>query len=149
MQVTEFRYLKANFESMVDFRTSTDYLRCSPMFHNAPRYDSVIIRTQDGMIFGRLIFIFTCLVEGTSHPMALIQPCDAPIQNRPLKDRLLGLWRVRAQPRHKSEFIFTESIIRGALLLEDRSQPGDFLVVNSIDTDMFLRMKLHKDSHVY
>lgn len=101
------------------------------------------------MIFGRLIFIFMCLVEGTSHPMALIQPCDAPIQNRPLKDRLLGLWRVRAQPRHKSEFIFTESIIRGALLLEDRSQPGDFLVVDSIDTDMFLRMKLHKDSHVY
>ncbi|KAG1864594.1 hypothetical protein C8R48DRAFT_747876 [Suillus tomentosus] len=137
--VTEFRYLKANFESMVDFRTSTDYLRCSPMFHNAPRYDSVIIRTKDGIIFGRLIFIFTCLVEGTSHPMALIQPCDAPIQHRPSKDRLLGL----------CEFIFTESIIRGALLLEDRSQPGDFLVVDSIDTDMFLRMKLHKDSHVY
>ncbi|KAG1797825.1 uncharacterized protein HD556DRAFT_1431036 [Suillus plorans] len=147
--VTEFRYLKANFESMVDFWTSTDYLRCSPMFHNAPRYDSVIIRTQDRIIFGRLIFIFTCLVEGTSHPMALIQPCDAPIQNRPLKDRLLGLWRVGAQPQHKSEFIFTESIIRGALLLEDRSQPGDFLVVDSIDTDMFLHMKLHKDSHVY
>ncbi|KAG2116407.1 uncharacterized protein F5147DRAFT_743074 [Suillus discolor] len=147
--VTEFRYLKANFESMVDFRISTDYLCCSPMFHNAPRYDSIIIRTQDGIIFGRLIFIFTCLVEGTSHSMALIQPYDAPIQNRPLKDRLLGLWRVRAQPRHKSEFIFTESIIRGVLLLEDRSQPGDFLVVDSTDTDMFLHMKLHKDSHVY
>ncbi|KAG2145458.1 uncharacterized protein EDB93DRAFT_1241120 [Suillus bovinus] len=128
--VTEFRYLKANFESMVDFRTSTDYLRYSPMFHNAPRYDSVIIRTQDGMIF----------VEGTSHPMALIQSCDAPIQNQPLKDRLLGLWQVRVQPQHKSE---------GALLLEDRSQPGDFLVVDSINTDMFLCMKLHKDSHVY
>ncbi|KAG2046461.1 hypothetical protein BDR06DRAFT_992159 [Suillus hirtellus] len=147
--VTEFRYLKANFESMVDFQTLTDYLCCSPMFHNAPRYDSIIIRTQDGIIFGHLIFIFTCLVEGTSHPMALIQPCDAPIQHRPSKDRLLGLWRVRAQPWHKSEFIFTESIIRGALLLEDCSQPGDFLVVDSIDTDMFLRMKLHKDSHVY
>ncbi|KAG1907537.1 uncharacterized protein F5891DRAFT_974238 [Suillus fuscotomentosus] len=87
--VTEFRYLKANFELMVDFRTSTDYLHCSPMFHNAPRYDTVIIRTQDGIIFGRLIFIFTCLVEGTSHPMALIQPCDAPFK---IDLRRTGSW---------------------------------------------------------
>ncbi|KAG1781489.1 hypothetical protein EV702DRAFT_1041997 [Suillus placidus] len=79
--VTEFHYLKANFESTVDFWTSNDYLCCSPMFHNALRYDSIIIRTKDGIIFGRLIFIFTCLVGDTSYPMALIQPCDAPIQN--------------------------------------------------------------------
>ncbi|KAG2157550.1 hypothetical protein DEU56DRAFT_722843 [Suillus clintonianus] len=147
--VTEFRYLQANFESMVDFQTSKDYLRCSPMFHNAPRYDSVIIRTQDGIIFGHLIFIFMCLVGDASYPMALIHPCDVPIPNGPLKDKHLGLWRVRAQPRRKSEFVFAESIIRGALLLEDRSQPGDFFVVDSVDTDMFLHTKLHKDSHMY
>jgi hypothetical protein len=106
-------------------------------------------RTQDGIIFGRLISIFTCLVGDTSYPMALIQPCDALIQNRPSKDTDLGLWRVRAQPRHKSEFIFAESIIRGALLVEDRSQPGDFLVVDSVNTDMFLHMKHHRDSRIY
>ncbi|KAG2112434.1 hypothetical protein DEU56DRAFT_874374 [Suillus clintonianus] len=138
--VTEFCYLKANFESTVDFRTSKDYLRYSPMFHNAPRYDSVI---------SHLIFVFMCLVGDASYPMALIHPCDAPIQNRPLKDRHLGLWQVRAQPWRKSEFVFADSIIREALLLEDCSQPGDFFVVDSVDTDMFLCMKLHKDSHIY
>ncbi|KAG1738319.1 uncharacterized protein EDB91DRAFT_1237726 [Suillus paluster] len=70
--VTEFCYLQANFESMVDFWTSKDYLRCSPMFHNVPRYDSVIIRTQDGIIFGHLIFIFMCLVGDASRIVSVV-----------------------------------------------------------------------------
>ncbi|KAG1736663.1 uncharacterized protein EDB91DRAFT_1238031 [Suillus paluster] len=78
---TNSSYLQANFESTVDFWTSKDYLHCSPMFHNVPRYDSVIIRTQDGIIFGHLIFIFMCLVGDASYPMALIHPCEAPIPN--------------------------------------------------------------------
>ncbi|KAG1884708.1 hypothetical protein F4604DRAFT_1676803 [Suillus subluteus] len=145
--VTEYRHLKVNFESMVDFRTSTDYIRCSPMFHNAPRYDSLMIKTQDGTMFARLIFIFTCIVGDTNHRIALVQACDVAVQNRPLKDRHLGFWWVRVQPRHKSEFIFVDSIVRGALLIEDGSRPGDFLLVDSIDTDMFLcTQKLHYNS---
>lgn len=132
---------------MVDFHTSTDYVRCSPMFHNAPQYNSVMISTQDGTMFARLIFIFTCIVGDTNHSIALIQACDITVQNRPLKDRHLGFLRVRAQPRHKSEFVFVDSIIRGALLIEDGSWPGDFLLVDSIDTDMFLQMqKFHHTS---
>ncbi|KAG1843782.1 hypothetical protein DFJ58DRAFT_665127 [Suillus subalutaceus] len=98
-------------------------------------------------MFARLIFIFTCVVGDTNHPIALIQACDVAVQNRPLKDRHLGFWWVEAQPRHKSEFIFVDSIIRGVLLIEDGSRPGDFLLVDSVDTDMFLRMqKLHYNS---
>ncbi|KAG1814601.1 uncharacterized protein BJ212DRAFT_1273871, partial [Suillus subaureus] len=89
-------------------------------------------------------FIFTCIIGDASHPIALIQACDVAVQNKPLKDRHLGFWWVRAQPRHKSEFVFVDSIIRGALLIEDGSWPGNFLLVYSINTDMLLCMqKLH------
>jgi len=33
-----------------------------------------------------------------------------------------------------------ESIVRGALLVEDTNTPGDFFVVDTVDGDMFLRI---------
>ena len=39
------------------------------------------------------------------------------------------------------EFIFVRSIVQGALLVEDFERSGDLLVIDTVDTDMFLCLK--------
>ncbi len=64
-------------------------------------------------------------------------------------DADLGFYRVEVAKRCSSVFISTYSIVRGALLVEDfgyKTNDGpdamkEYLVVDVIDTDMFLHMK--------
>ena len=118
-----------------------DYLRCNPSFHNAIRQDCVIIRSRESIIFGRLLMIFKCTVGGVDYPIALVHPFDAPLGLRLRKDKYLRIWRVRQRPALSSEFVFVQSIIRGALLVEDVGYPGTHIVVDTIDSDMFVRVK--------
>ncbi|KAG2150880.1 hypothetical protein DEU56DRAFT_728523 [Suillus clintonianus] len=119
--ITECRFLKVNYESMVSWRQQTDYLRCNPKFFNNSCFDCVLIQTTDKVIFGRLLFLFECV------------------------DKHLNLYRVRARPCAHTEFFSVRSIIRGALLVPDGST--DYLVVNTIDTDMFLWVRaLHLEA---
>ncbi|KAG2121326.1 hypothetical protein BD769DRAFT_1361343, partial [Suillus cothurnatus] len=94
----------------------TDYLRCSPSFHNFARYDCVILQTQARPMFGHLLMLFTY--------------------------KHFQFWRVHERPRISSEFFSVHSIIHDAALTEDHNVLGDYLVIYTIDTDMFLRMKL-------
>ncbi|KIJ58540.1 hypothetical protein HYDPIDRAFT_184182 [Hydnomerulius pinastri MD-312] len=139
-KVIEHRFLRVNFESLVDWKEHTDYLRCSPSFYNSPRYDCVIVHSDNGPFFARLVLLFTCQVADETYPLALIQPYDMPIGNRTRKDKDLGFWCVRAKPRPSSIFISCRSVIRGAMVVPDFDEPGDYLVVDGVDTDMFLRM---------
>ncbi|OAX43175.1 hypothetical protein K503DRAFT_709034 [Rhizopogon vinicolor AM-OR11-026] len=101
---------------MMDWRLHTDCLRCSPQFFGAPRFDCVSIQMIDEkVILGHLLFLFEC------------------------PDKDLGLFRVRARPRAEAQFIPLQSIIRGALPVQDGY--FDFLVVDTVDSDMFLRVK--------
>ncbi|KAG1888071.1 hypothetical protein F4604DRAFT_1877317 [Suillus subluteus] len=126
MQVTKHRFIKVNYESIVD----------CPSFHNFPQYD---------LIFGCLLMLFTCVVDGQTHPVALIHPYNAPVGQRSLTDNHFQFWHVRERPRISSEFFSVHSIIHGAALADDHSVRGDYLVIDTIDTDMFLRMKsMHK-----
>ncbi|KAG2134077.1 hypothetical protein DEU56DRAFT_950207 [Suillus clintonianus] len=77
--ITEYQFLKVNFESFVDWRVSTDYLRCAPTFHGSPRYDCVILQTDTRIIFGKLMLIFTCTVGEVQYPITLILPYDRPV----------------------------------------------------------------------
>jgi hypothetical protein len=52
------------------------------------------------------------------------------------KDKDLGLFRVRARPQ--AQFFPLRLIIHGALLVQD----FDFFMVDTVDTDMFLHMKM-------
>ncbi|KAG1861785.1 hypothetical protein DFJ58DRAFT_744178 [Suillus subalutaceus] len=141
--VTEYRFLHVNYESLVDWKQNTNYLRCSPQFFNTPHYDCVFIRTQNGVILGRLVFLFQCAIGNDLFPLALIHPFDAPTGPRLRQDKQLNLFRVRAQPRTKAEFFSVQSIIRGALLVQDSGgNPLDYLVVDTVDTDMFLHVIL-------
>jgi hypothetical protein len=140
-QVIEHRFIIVRYESMVDWKLKSDYLRCSPMFHNSPRYDGVIIQSLDTFFFGKLIFIFSCTVNSVSYPIALIHPLDVPIGVRRQLDQDLGIIRLKAVPEASTEFISVHSIIRGALIVEDFDNPREVLVIDMVDADMFLRLK--------
>ena len=150
-QVIEYCYVKVNFESKVDWCQYTDYLRCSPSFHGRARHDCAIFRTQQRDIFGWIVFLFTCSIDKEKFPLALVHPYDAGLAGQRLsKDSHLGFWRVREQSRALTEIFSVHSIIRGALLYPDNARPGEYLVIDTIDTDMFLRVQeMHKSAGHY
>lgn len=140
--ISEYRFLKVDYTSVVSWMPKTDYLRCNPSFYGQPRYDCVMVNVDGGKVmFARLVFMFTCTFQESVEPLALIQAFDAPTGTRSRKDRELGLYRVRARPRQQSEFIPLQSIIRGALLCQAGDEPDEFLVFDVADTDIFIRMK--------
>ncbi|KAF8127384.1 hypothetical protein EV363DRAFT_1401113 [Boletus edulis] len=143
-QLREHMYLKVHYESRMDWRQSTDYLRCNPEFHGKPRYDSVVFQVSpEDVTFARLVLMFSCSVPpfGT-YDFALVCPLTADIapSRRPF-DEALRLKRVKARPRTASMFIPIRSIVRGALLYPDPKHKDEFFVRNNIDGDMLLRMK--------
>ncbi|KAI5992667.1 hypothetical protein EDD15DRAFT_2388187 [Pisolithus albus] len=95
-QIMEFKYIKVNFESVVNWCQYMDHLRCNP----------------------------TTLAR---------------------KDVHLNLWRVHEQPLESAKIFSVHSIIRGALLYPDHTRIGDYLVIDTLDTDIFLHVqKMHK-----
>ncbi|OCH88040.1 hypothetical protein OBBRIDRAFT_805630 [Obba rivulosa] len=51
--IWEYRYMKVNYESKVDWCICTDYLRCNPSFYSRPRYDHICF-CASGHILNRL-----------------------------------------------------------------------------------------------
>jgi len=79
--------------------------------------------------------------------LVLVQPYDALVGARTRKDKHLNLFPVRTRPHLSSKFFSVEFIVCGAVLVEDCTQPGDYLVIDTIDTDMFLCIqKMHRDA---
>jgi hypothetical protein len=132
--------LSVDYESTEDWRMTTDLLHCSPRSYKRPRYDCVLIKTIGRPIFARLLFLFTCQVNSTTYPVALIQPFDAYVGPPRNKDRDLGLYRVRAKPRSQAEFVSVRSVIRGAYVVPTHERPDDYFVSDLIDSDWFLRL---------
>ncbi|KAG1851348.1 hypothetical protein DFJ58DRAFT_729007 [Suillus subalutaceus] len=145
-KLQEHRYLKVNYESTVDWKLATDYLRCNPSFHRCEHCDCALIRTldKDGNnknIFVRILFMFKFTVSNHALELTLVLPMDAPTGSRRSVDRDLGLTRLRARPLASSEFISLQYIICGASLVPDYDRDGDFFLVDLVDMDMFLRTK--------
>lgn len=111
------------------------------MFHGLPRNDFVILQTEASVIFAQLLMVFTCMVGDVQYPIVLTLPYDQPVGARPRKDKDFDFWRVKAKPRVSAEFFSVQSIIRGCVLVEDSSRPNEALVVDTLDTDTFLRIK--------
>jgi hypothetical protein len=82
--------------------------------------------------------LFECAIDGATYPL---NPLDAPIGPCRQKDVDLGFYQVCAKPRQSSEFISVHSIVRGALIVDDPEWEGDLLVIDLVDTDMFLCLK--------
>lgn len=72
-------------------------------------------------------------------PMALIQPFTE-IKALRKKDKDLRLYRLQEKERSKAIFIPARSIIRAAYVIPEAPQEKTSLVVDVVDTDMFLRI---------
>jgi hypothetical protein len=117
----------------------------SPSFHGNKREDVVIVQTaNDQPLFAQLLCVLKISVLGNIYSVALVHKYDQriPARERPRKDTDLSLLRVRARPRKLADFIFVDSIIRGAVLAEDygAEHKDERFVIDAIDTDMFLRL---------
>ncbi|KAG2126460.1 hypothetical protein BD769DRAFT_1652763 [Suillus cothurnatus] len=117
IEITEFRFIKVNYESLIDWRAET------------------------GAIFAKLLLVFTCTVGNVQYPIALTLPYDQPVGAHLWKDKDFKFWRVKAKPRASAECFLVQSIIHSCVLAEDGTRPNEFLVVDTTDTDMFLRME--------
>ena len=136
--------MKTNYASVVDWYWRADILRTNPNFHNRPRYDFALVQIDGNQcIFVQLLFLFSVEFNGRTLDLALVLPQDVPrsLTNRP-RDVELRLTRVQPRRRSSSVVIDTKLIIRGALLTRDlMSANGEYLVVDSIDEDFWLRFK--------
>ena len=102
-------------------------------------------------MFGQLRLAFVCAIRDKRYALGLIWPmnilpaaANTPVGNTSnaaeLKmDRELGLCRVRMKQR--LEFILLQSIVRNAVLYKDPEKASDYITVDTIDSDMFLRLK--------
>jgi len=113
------------------------------MFNKHPRYDFVIITTRlQRLAFARLVFIFVCQVNGHNHQLALIQPLEKKSRpNANSVDRSLSIYRWHLRDRSRCEVIEVGCIVRGAVLVEDTKYSGDYFVIDTLDEDMFLRVR--------
>ncbi|KAH9039002.1 hypothetical protein EDB85DRAFT_1860186 [Lactarius pseudohatsudake] len=138
--ITEYRSIKVVYESRVDQKQYIDRLHCSPRFHGNERRDFIMVLTTHGHFFAQLLLVFTVSVTNDVYSVCLVRPLDAPISTQRVKDRELGLRRVRAR-RDVTEFIFARTIIRGAPLIRDFDKEGYYYVMDVVDHtgDLFLR----------
>ncbi|KAG1842193.1 hypothetical protein DFJ58DRAFT_718051 [Suillus subalutaceus] len=97
--------------------------------------------TEVGVIFAQLLLVFTCTVGNDQYPIMLTLPYDQSVGARPQKDKDFDFWQVKAKPRVSTEFFSVQSIICGCVSVEDSSRPNEGLVIDTLDTDMFLHMK--------
>ncbi|KAG0708008.1 hypothetical protein DFH29DRAFT_979597 [Suillus ampliporus] len=90
--VQEHRFLKVNYESVVDLKLATDYLRCNPSFHGHERRNCALIRTNDKdgndkNIFVRILLMFKHTVGSKVLDLALVLTMDARMGPRCAIDR--------------------------------------------------------------
>jgi hypothetical protein len=121
----------------------------NPNFHNRERYDCALLQVYNGFVIGRVLGIIGVDVDGKEHQLAITVPYDEPViqESGPAETRQyykpLRFHRLRSRPYSKACVVMAASIIRGALMVQDfRSQyEDDFLVVDVIDADFWLRFK--------
>ncbi|KAF8956317.1 hypothetical protein BDZ97DRAFT_1907242 [Flammula alnicola] len=141
-EILEYRYLKVSFISKVTWEAETNHLRCNPNFMSKPRYDYILVATPDGgVMFAKLIFMFTTTTNDRIDPWVLIQPYDAHIGQPTTCEKDFQLYRVRTKVRSSSCFISAKSIIRGVVVLPSYVKDEDYYVFDVLDDDLFLRVQ--------
>lgn len=134
------------YQSLVTWKPTLDYLRCNPSFHGIPRYDGIIIDIGQGQVlFAILVLVFTCTIHSSMSqraPLALVQPLAQFIGPRTRKDMHLCLYRLHAHDRISSQLIPMEAICRGVYLIQDPDNPLDYFAVDTTDTDIFVRLQM-------
>jgi hypothetical protein len=139
----EFHFIKAQYESKVTWKTDTDYIRCSPKYHNYPRYDCVLLNTSNGPVFAQLVLVFVVVVDGKDYSIALVRAYEqlrlvsARLRK---KDEDLGFLRLQQLKEHRMEFVWAQSIVRGAVIVPAYDDKNHSIVFDILDADMTLRV---------
>ncbi|GJE85101.1 hypothetical protein PsYK624_011780 [Phanerochaete sordida] len=141
LSIVECRLVEVDYESVITWRAAKDLLRCSPSFYNEPRYDSIMFHDfENTTALAQLVFPFVVQLDsGEREPMLLIQPTTE--EKRRDMDRDLGLYPYLMKTRDKCRIIPLISLIRGAVLYKDASRTSHYFAVDTLDSDMFIRMK--------
>ncbi|KAL0057494.1 hypothetical protein AAF712_015864 [Marasmius tenuissimus] len=141
-QIRPYQYLKVNYESYENWKVTTDHLRCNPDFHKHARYNFIIYKAgTDQPVFAQLKHLFVCEIGEEKYALAYVESYETiNIRRRSRSDRDFGLLRIRPV---KHEFIWVDSIIRGALAADSVASEDGRIVVDTLDYDMFLRVKKH------
>ncbi|KAI6038375.1 hypothetical protein EDC04DRAFT_2603975 [Pisolithus marmoratus] len=110
LKIWEYKYLKVNYESLVNWKLTTDHLQCNLMFFGVPQYDCAIVQlTEVDTAFIHLICIFSCkpftVKMGATHQI----------------DHNLQLTHVKAVHHSNMILIPIQSIIWGAVLVPNPS----------------------------
>ena len=95
------------------------------------------MQTTNGLLFAQLLLMFTISLTNNSYPVCLVQPFDAPLGPEHVKDCELGLHHVCAC-QNVMEFVFAQTIIHGAPLVQDFEKAGDYFVMNVVDHTRYL-----------
>ncbi|KAJ7263308.1 hypothetical protein C8J57DRAFT_1070690 [Mycena rebaudengoi] len=139
-QIQTCKVIYLDYQSMVDWRSARDILRCNPKFHGAPRFDSVIYETDDDpLAMGQLQLVFRChLPNSTELDLAMIHP----FRKTSWQPKTPTDCPIREQSSAQSSiFIALEHIVRGALLCPIfGAKQGIHFVIDCIDEDMYLRL---------
>ncbi|KAJ7269664.1 hypothetical protein C8J57DRAFT_318118 [Mycena rebaudengoi] len=115
IKIQTCKVIYLDYQSMVDWRSARDILRCNPKFHGAPRFDSVIYETDDDpLAMGQLQLVFRChLPNSTELDLAMIHP----FRKTSWQPKTPTDCPIREQSSVQSSiFIALEHIVRGALL---------------------------------
>ena len=132
-----FQYLKVNYKSVVDWRTYTDYLHCNPSFFG---HEHALVEEGGHHFFVHFLQFFQVSVGTQLHPLAYVETYCRPPGIMRRKDKDLGIYRLQLRARG-NQIISLESVVRGALIVSDPDKPEEYLVVDTVDTDMFLQIK--------
>ncbi|KAF8154643.1 hypothetical protein B0H34DRAFT_852350 [Crassisporium funariophilum] len=138
------------YESLVDWRAHTDYLHAHPTYCKIAggRFACVIIDSTPRPLFAQLIFVYTVALkiqvngkqETFQIPLALVQPFKENLKMFK-QDKDLGLMRLKLMPEDSARIAPAHSIICGAYIVSEGEGFGTSLIVDVVDTDMFLRLK--------
>ena len=139
IQVQTFKCLHLRYQSLENWTTARDILRCNPKFHGEERYDCTLINMNSGresFTCARLQVLFRCILSsGEEHDIAIVRTFKYSSwrPNTPIE----GCYILEAQ---EPQFVMLKYMIRGAHIIPIFStRAGRFVLNDLIDGDMFLR----------
>ncbi|CAA7269458.1 unnamed protein product [Cyclocybe aegerita] len=129
-RIQVYQMMRVRYETKTNWEQQVDILQADKDWH----------------IFTQLLLIFGIVVDGTEHHLALILPYDEPVTHRSAalrsRDKDLRFTCVRSRHGTNSAVISVNSVVRGALFIQDYGGfPDDYLVFEVVDDDMWWRMK--------
>ena len=132
------------YASVIDWNWKDNIIRANPNFHQHPRYDYALVQVNGNeCVFVQVLFIFSTRHLDRNLNLALVLPFDVPkLPANRSRDDALRLTRLCPRRQTETVVINVDTVIRGGLLAPDlASRGGEFLVVDVIDEDMWMRLK--------